>query len=83
MERLRRDVLQKKRDTDTMNVQRLLNVVVTNNFKFIHLVSARRTITRFEMKSFYEMSSYFGFKDVMTSTLTFRGVSTFVSIIPL
>ncbi|XP_015376751.1 PREDICTED: neuronal acetylcholine receptor subunit beta-4-like [Diuraphis noxia] len=55
MEQLRRDVLKKRSmfgGDPTTNAQRVLNVVLTSNFKFIHL-------------------------DVMTSTLTLRGIATF------
>lgn len=42
MERLRRDVLRKRGmvapDNQTANVQQLLNVAITSDFKFIHLV---------------------------------------------
>lgn len=54
MERLRRDVLQRKRgmagDTQTTaSVQQLLNVAIVNNFKYVHLVSIRRLYeTRFD-----------------------------------
>ncbi|XP_027844786.2 acetylcholine receptor subunit alpha-like [Aphis gossypii] len=55
MEQLRRDVLRRRGSyaiDPTTNPQKVLNVVITNNFKFIHL-------------------------DVMTSTLTLQGISTF------
>lgn len=42
MERLRRDVLRKRgtmaSDNQTAKVQQLLNVAITSDFKFIHLV---------------------------------------------
>lgn len=42
MERLRRDVLKKRGkigvDYQTMNETQLLNVTITSNFKFVHLV---------------------------------------------
>lgn len=42
MEKLRRDVLKKRgmsRSDPTTNAQRVLNVAITGDFKFIHLVS--------------------------------------------
>lgn len=45
MERLRRDVLKKRgtfgADYQTMNETQLLNVMITSNFNFIHLVGLR------------------------------------------